>query len=120
MNADDFFPSRFLKADDLKGPTIVKITSVSSEWLGQGADSRNRLIVHFAEFDRGLVLNTTNKNALRDITGTSDTDGWIDQRVLLVVVRVDFQGRRVPSIRIEPAPRKPVTPSGSDRDAVGI
>jgi hypothetical protein len=120
MNADEFFPSKFLKASDIPGPKVVTIESVSPEWLGQGSEADRKLIVRFKEIDRGLVLNKTNYRSLLELTATSDTDNWIGKRIQLVSVRVDFQGRRVPSIRIEPAPTKPTTPAADQNDAVGI
>ena len=120
MNADEFFPAKFLKAADVSAPRVVTIESVSTEWLGQGPEADRKLIVHFRELDHGLVLNKTNYRSLFELTGTSETDNWIGKRIQLVSVRVDFQGRRVPSIGIEPSPARPATPSADPNDAVGI
>ena len=68
-----------------------------------------------------LVLNKTNYRSLCEITGASETEEWIGTRIQLVSVRVDFQGRRVSSIRIEPAPvRSVAAPPAGEIDAVGI
>lgn len=102
MNASEFFPSKYLKAQDLTSPRDVTIAGVTSDMLGQGADAERKLIVTFRELSRGLVLNKTNYCTLLELTGSSDTDAWTGRRVRLVSARVDFQGKRVPAIRIEP------------------
>jgi hypothetical protein len=104
MDTSQFFPSRFLKAADLgKGSLTLTIKSVTSEALGQGDDAVRKLIVTFAERPEGLVLNKTNYLTLVDLTGSRDTDYWIGTRVKLIATRVDFQGRRVAAIRVDPA-----------------
>jgi hypothetical protein len=104
MQTASFFPSKFLKAADLNNtPRIVTIAGVMTDVIGQGADAKTKLIIQFSELPRGLVLNKTNFNVLVELTGSQDSDVWLGRRVQLVVTRVDFQGTRVPAIRIEPA-----------------
>jgi hypothetical protein len=123
MDTSDFFPSKFLKAADIgKSALILTIQSVGSETLGQGADTAQKLIVGFKERKQGLVLNKTNYMTLVNLTGSRDTDHWIGKRVKLVAVRVDFQGRRVAAIRIDPAsaPTVDTNPDDDDDPDVGF
>jgi hypothetical protein len=47
------------------------------------------------------------------MTGEEDSDMWAGTAVKLITVKVEFQGKRVPAIRIEEPPRK----NGSARPA---
>ncbi len=119
MKANDVFPGKYLRADDLAGrEPIVTIKKIENENLGDDL----KPVLYFEGKDKGLVMNKTNWNAIVDITGHEDSDDWVGSKVKLVMRKVDFQGKRVPAIRIEepsasaPA-RKPLSgprPSGQD------
>lgn len=116
MKSTDIFPSKYLRAADLNGhEPVVTIDRVAMETLG---DDR-KPVVYFKGKDKGVVLNKTNFNAIEDISGEEDTDNWGGTKVKLVVVKVEFQGKRVPAIRIEEAgaPPKPRTPEPVDTPA---
>ena len=103
MQTGSFFPSKFLKASDLTNtPLIVTICGVTTDIIGQGNEARTKLIIQFSELPRGLVVNKTNFNVLVELTRSQDSDVWLGRRVQLVVTLVDFNGKRVPAIRIEP------------------
>lgn len=109
-NINDAFPSKYLRAADLQGRTpTVTISEVKTETVGDD----QRLVVYFTGKDKGLVLNKTNANAIADILGDEDTDNWTDGRITLITAKVDFQGKRVPAIRIEEpaASAKPARPA---------
>lgn len=104
MKANDVFPGKYLRADDLGGKEpIVTIKSVHNETLGDEL----KPILMFEGKEKGLVLNKTNWSAIADITGQDDSDDWAGARVKLVTRKVDFQGKRVPAIRIEEPTAKP-------------
>jgi predicted hydrocarbon binding protein len=98
MKAADMFPGKYLRADDLKGAEpIVTIREVRVETVGD--DSKP--VLFFAGKDKGLVMNKTNWAAIVDITNEDDSDNWAGHKVKLVTRKVDYQGKRVPAIRIE-------------------
>ena len=101
-NINDAFPSKYLRAHDLgdKQPVVV-INRAAFEQIG---DDR-KLVVYFDGKEKGLCLNKTNANAIADLLNSQDTDDWKGHRIKLVVAKVDYQGKRVPAIRVEPAPR---------------
>jgi arabinogalactan endo-1,4-beta-galactosidase len=101
MNINEAFPSKYLKAADLKGgsPTVV-IERVEMEMLG---DDR-KMVVYFQGKQKGLVTNKTNANTIADMYG-DDTDDWIGNKIVLIEAMVDFQGKTGPAIRIR-APAK--------------
>ena len=99
MRADKAFPSEYLKASDLDGRTpTVTIDRVEAKTIGPDL----RLLVHFVGQKKSLVLNKTNFNAIAEITGRDDSDDWSGCRIKLITARVEYQGKRVPAIRIDP------------------
>ena len=98
MKVSEAFPSNFLKVDDLQNRRVrLTIESVAIEEVG--GDSKP--VVHFRGKDRGLVLNKTNAAMIEEITRTDEMDDWPGTEIILYPARVDFQGRRVPAIRID-------------------
>lgn len=113
MKAGDVFKGAYLKADDLQGRTVkVTIEDVRMEELGQGSEKESRAVAHFAGKDKGLVLNKTNWNILEEVCGSNDSDDWAGYSVTLYVTRVDYQGKRVPAIRISDQPGHTTPPAG--------
>jgi hypothetical protein len=97
MKHADMFPGRFLRADDLnERGTTVTIARVDLVNVG----GTKKPVVYFAGKERGMVLNKTNAAAITEITGEPDTDMWAGRRVRLTAQEVDFQGKRVPAIRV--------------------
>ena len=99
MKGSDIFSGKSLKAEDIKGhEPIVTIESVEMKKFDDGP----KAIIKFAGKEKTLVCNRTNWNSIVDITGEEDSDDWAGHKVKLVVARVDFQGKRVDAIRIDP------------------
>jgi hypothetical protein len=102
----DAFPSKYLKASDLKGrPVVVQIDRVEYEPVGQ--EKQMKPILHFAGKDKGLVLNKTNCNAIMQITQSPDTDDWAGVAVTIYPTETAFGGEQVECIRIKKAPPAP-------------
>lgn len=107
MKGSDFFAGKSLKADDIKGhEPVVTIEKVTSQTFDDGT---RKPIIHFVGKEKTLVCNKTNWNAIVDITGEDDSDNWTGSKIKLVVARVDYQGKRVDAIRIDPPPVPGVT-----------
>jgi hypothetical protein len=63
--------------------------------------SDRRAVVYFEGMGKGLVLNKTNANLIKEITGSAETGNWIGTKIVLYPTRVDFQGRRFETIRVQ-------------------
>ena len=97
MDATDYIPSRWLKAEDLDGKDVnVVISDVTEETI----DETKRLVVQFESLGKGLVLNKTNVRRLIEAFG-NDTDNWIGKRVPIGTAEVSFKGEDVLGIRIK-------------------
>lgn len=108
MRSIDVFKGSFLKADDLQGKAIrATIESVTMEDIGED----RRAVVHFVGKDKGLVLNKTNWNVLEEVCDSPDSDDWTGFGIVLHVVKVDYQGKRVPAIRVSDNPAHVTRPS---------
>lgn len=104
MKGNDFFSGKSLKAEDLNGrEPVVTISKVTTQVFDDGS---RKPIIHFEGKEKTLVCNRTNWNSIVEITGEDDSDNWTGCRIKLIVARVDFQGKRVPAIRVEPPPAR--------------
>ncbi len=106
----ELFPSRFLKAPDLKGRTVkVKIKKVVVEEIGQDKDEKP--VIYFEGVERGLVMNKTNGVSIAEIHG-DPIDGWTGKEIEIFSMMVPYQGQNVAAIRVRavsegPAPERP-------------
>lgn len=102
MNVNDAFPSKHLKASDLKGAIVsVTISHVEIEEIGQKKDRKP--VMYFSGKDKGLVLNKTNSKRIAELLGSPETDDWTGQRVALYPSETEFQGDTVECIRVKAA-----------------
>lgn len=112
MNINDAFPSPFIAAGDLPDDgMIVTFQGVSME-VFEG-EKNPKAICHFAEFDKGMLLNKTNKNTIVDVLGTPETNVWIGQRITIYPTECDYKGDRVACIRVKL--RAPMCDAGDSR-----
>ena len=98
MKGNEIFGGKTLKAADLgNAQPIVTIESVRSHKFDDGT----KAVIKFQGKDKELVCNKTNWNSIVEITGEEDSDNWTGHRIKLTVAKVDYQGQRVPAIRVE-------------------
>lgn len=114
MKLSKAFPSKYLKADDLMGKRVT-VTIESADMEDIGGDAGEKLVIRFAGKEKGLVCNVTNANMIAEVTGSEETDDWAGQKIVLYATKVDYQGKRVPAIRVEePEQKKPNRDPGED------
>ena len=106
MHTSEAFPAKFLKADDLQGKSVrVVIERYEMEEL---PDGNRKPALYFVNKQRGMILNRTNSNAIEFDCGYGpDMDLWIGKPIVLFSTMVDFQGKRVPALRVRPVPDTP-------------
>jgi hypothetical protein len=106
MDIFEQFPSKYLKASDLRGQQArVVMEQVTTEDIGQD----RRAILYFKGKQKGLVLNKTNASTIAESYG-QNTDGWEGKEITLYPSKTDYQGKRVDCIRLQidqPRPRRP-------------
>jgi hypothetical protein len=105
MNINEQFTSKYLKASDLQGRDVtVKMGRVEQEKVGDDM----KLVLYFQGKERGMIINKTNANSIADVYG-GETNDWYGQAIILFEQMVDFQGKRVPGLRVR-APRRETAP----------
>ena len=99
----DMIPSNYLKQSDfdLNG-TIVSIKSLEQKNVAQDDQEPDmKWVVYFNEFDKPLVLNTTNINAMAEACDSDHSDDWLGQEVVVYVdPNINFGGKRVGGLRV--------------------
>jgi hypothetical protein len=103
---DDFYPSKFLRASDLKGKEItVTIDRVAAEEFEQDGVKRAKPVVHFRDKSiKPLVCNKTNSSRLATALGDKDTDTWAGKQVRLYPDMEEFRGHVHEVVRVRRAP----------------
>ncbi len=100
MRTTDLFPSKWIKAEDLdSGPQTVAIRELVVEEIGQGKQREAKGVLYFHARNKGLVLNATNCRTIEDAYGT-ESDNWPGKSIELFSTETDFQGKRVPCVRV--------------------
>jgi hypothetical protein len=100
MKLNDAFPSRWLKSEDCEdGDLILTIKSAAIEPVKGTNGDEDKLILRFAEEDKGLILNKTNAKSISKIHG-DDTDDWVGKKVALYSTEVEFGGETMLGIRV--------------------
>lgn len=101
-NISDAFPSKYLRASDLKGSQpVVTMGEVKFEPVGQPRDMK--AVLYFEGKDKGLVLNKTNANKITEIVGSALTEDWRGHQIRIYPSVTTFQGEEVECIRVKPA-----------------
>lgn len=97
MDATKLCPAPHIEAAELNGDTVCTIKSVAFADVGEEKVTKG--VIHYEEFDRGMVLNRTNLKRIIALHGT-ETDDWAGKKVTLYPSETDFAGRTVPCIRV--------------------
>ena len=96
MKYSDFFPSIYLKSQDLDGDDrTLTIKSLERKEFDDGL----KPVLSFEEIDKRLILNRTNFKTIEELHG-ANTAGWIGQHIALYATEVDFRGNSTLAIRV--------------------
>jgi hypothetical protein len=92
------FPSKYLKAADIKGKEVrVVIDRVEIEEM---QDGEHKPVIYFQGKEKGVVLNRTNADTLSE-TYSDNTDAWAGRQAILFTAKTQNpQGRTVDGIRV--------------------
>ncbi len=108
MNMNDAFPSKYLKAADLKGQR-VRVTMEDVNMASFDSGDEPKPCVVFRGKKKGLVLNKTNSNTIVDIYGP-DTDAWFGKDITIYPTTTEYQGRMADCIRVQVESRQTSQP----------
>ena len=104
MKLNDAFPSNYLTAQDVKnagGKLTVQIEGVQMEELGQDDEKKSKPVATLQGYEKGLVLNVTNYNAIAAVFGSDESNDWQGGSIVLCTRKVEFKGKITDSIRVD-------------------
>lgn len=97
---NELFPSKYLKAADLKGnPVVVTIDKVVQETLEANGKKEMKPVLHFRGTAKTMVMNVTNFTSIADQHG-DETDDWPGCKIELYPDVTDMKGKQVDCIRV--------------------
>ncbi len=113
MKVDDLIPSKYLKQSDIEGEQVVTVEKlVKTNVAREDDDPEYKYVIKFAEFEKCMVLNSTNIKRLGKALG-DDTDDWTDGKVIVYVdPDIEYGGKIVGGLRIRAIARKVTRPAG--------
>lgn len=105
MNINEAYPSKFLKASDLKGAKVkVTIDHVSMEPMD--ADGKQvKPVIYFKGKDKGLACNKTNAMIIAAALGPETAD-WEGCEIYVYPGKTQFNGQMVDCLKVEPVLRE--------------
>jgi hypothetical protein len=120
---DELFPSRWLRASDIERPVVATIEKCETQTVGQGSKAERKLVAYFTGSTlKPLPFNKTNFNAVAEIAGCDDSDGWAGTTIELFAADVSgpngltrgIRIRRPRAIRQTKTSSKPGVPTATD------
>lgn len=104
MKSGSMIESKFLKKEDLNYDTgnLVTVSKIDHQNVGLSDGEEDlKWCMHFKEFQKPMVLNSTNIQLATKALGTDETDDWIGKKLVIYVDdNVSFGGKLVGGIRI--------------------
>lgn len=97
MKISNAFPSKYLKASDLQGKTVIAtIGKVIMETFTNGDTG---IVMYFQGKQKGMSLNKTKGTIIGDAYG-DDTDNWTGKQITLSPGKTMYQGRTYDVINV--------------------
>lgn len=113
---NEMLDSKYLKQSDVPDPVIVTVTKVGRVNIAkEGEKEQLKWAIRFQEFDKPMLLNSTNIKLLEKFLGSDDTDDWSGKEIVLYTdENVTFGGDIVGGLRFkrnqpEPTRKAPAT-----------
>lgn len=98
----DMIESKYMKQADVPDPVIVTVTKIGRINIAKDGDPpEDKWAVRFKEFQKPMLLNSTNIKLLEKACGSDDTDDWVGKEVIVYTDdSVSFGGQVVGGLRI--------------------
>lgn len=123
MKISQLFPSKYVKAADLNGKTVIlTIAKLVIEELGHGAEKERKPVLYFQKATKGLVLNRTNAMTIAGLYG-DESDDWSGKRIAIYPTRIRAFGAMQDTIRVReeiPAQPRPMAQAAQVEEAAEI
>lgn len=98
----EMIESKYLKQSDFPDPLIVTVGKVGKINIAKEGDApEHKWAVRFKEFQKPMLLNSTNIKLLEMACGSDDTDDWSGKEIVVYNDEgVSFGGKIVGGLRI--------------------
>ena len=109
----DMIQSKYLKTADVPDPVIVTVIKVGKVNLAkEDAAPEYKWAMRFKEFEKPMVLNSTNIKIAEKVFQSDNTDDWTDKEIVLFTdENVTFGGELVGGLRFKGKEKEPVRPT---------
>lgn len=103
FDTEKYTKNPFLKGEDLEeGERLIVTIKSAEEVTFPSGDTVP--VLEFLELDQKLTLNKTRVKKCVELMG-DDADEWINQKIALFPVDVNFNGKTMPGVAIGKAPK---------------
>lgn len=120
----EMIESKYLKQSDFPDPLIVTVEKVGKINLAKEGEKPDvKWAVRFKEFNKPMVLNSTNIQLLAKACDSDDTDDWLGKEVIVYTDEsVSFGGQVVGGLRIRRQGQAPTKAKvgGSEKTGTGF
>ncbi len=108
MKTSDMMSSKYLRKEDVGAGALATIREIKKENLAREDDTPEfKFTMYFEEYEKGLVLNSTNIQLAEKVLDSDDTEDWIGKQIVLYEdPNVSYGGKLVGGIRIRAVRRK--------------
>jgi hypothetical protein len=98
----EMIESKYLKQSDVDEDRVVTVVKVGKANVAkEGEEPEYKWLIRFKEFNKPMVLNSTNIKRLAKACASDDTDEWVEKQVVLYVdPDVEFAGNVVGGLRV--------------------
>lgn len=109
----EMLPSNYLKQADFDQDYIVTVRKIEQKNIAmEGKPADLKWLAFFDEFEKPMVLNSTNIQLMEKACKSDDTDDWLGKEIIVYTdPTVSYGGELVGGLRIKPAqqaaPAKP-------------
>jgi hypothetical protein len=117
MKVADLFPSKFLKAEDMKGRAA---TLTIKEVKLEESFGSTKPVLYFQKTEKAFTVNSTNARIITQLLAEDETDNWVGAEVTLTPVMrkiagelkrvIDVTDARFPEKQQPSPPPVPVQP----------
>jgi hypothetical protein len=102
-HVDLLFPSKYVKAADLRGKTVVvyiERIQPREKLMMAGGKSDTKPVIFLRGKDKGWILNKTNARSIAKVYGPELTN-WLGKPVAIMSTQVEARGEVVDAIRVD-------------------
>lgn len=109
-NINEMVQSKYLKQADIPDPYIVTVQGVKQVNMAKDDEAPEmKWAIKFKEFDKAMVLNSTNIHVAAKIFGSDNTDHWKGKEIIIFTdPNVSFGGQVVGGLRFRGQEKAPV------------